>query len=209
MDQITTALLVSFIGTGIFNFIFRTWISERIKNSIKSEYDQKLETHKAILKSQADVELEKLRAQLALAGAEQQIRYNKLHELRAEIVAGTYERLKDLYIKLSEYVKIFESSGDLPKKERRELAAHSHEIFSKYFHTKLIFFPKDTAEKLEKINLDLIRVFNQFTFGVEMAPAVGGNPAINWMNVIDVINGDIKDALSDLEVEFRSLLGDD
>lgn len=208
MNEITTALIVSFIGTGAFNFIFRTWITERIKNSIRIEYEQKLETHKVMLKSQADVELEKLRAQLALASAEQQIRYNKLHELRAEIVAGTYERLKDLYIKLSEYVKIFESSGDLSKKERREIAIQSYEIFSKYFHTKIIFFPRSTADKLEKINLELIRVFNQFTFGVEMAPDVGGNPAENWMKVIDVINGDIKDALSELEVEFRNLLGD-
>lgn len=77
-EEIFTALSVSILGTGLINFIFRTWISERIKNTIKSEYDQKLETHKAILKSQSDVEIERLKSQLALIGIEHQIKFSKL-----------------------------------------------------------------------------------------------------------------------------------
>jgi hypothetical protein len=169
-DEIYIALLVSAFGTGLINWIFRTWISERIKNAIKSEYDQKLETHKALLRSQSDVEIEKLKSQLALVGIEHQIRFSKLHEMRAIVVADTYERLKDLHHRLGEYVQIFEPAGGKPKDERRELAYKSHEYFRAYFQSKLIFFPKQTADKLEKINQDLVRAFNNFTFGVEMAP---------------------------------------
>lgn len=207
-DEIYIALLVSAFGTGLINWIFRTWISERIKNAIKSEYDQKLETHKALLRSQSDVETEKLKSQLALVGIEHQIRFSKLHEMRAIVVADTYERLKDLHHRLGEYVQIFEPAGGKPKDERRELAYKSHEYFRAYFQSKLIFFPKQTADKLEKINHDLVRAFNNFTFGVEMAPQMGGNPAEKWMEVFEVVTGEIKVALGEIEVEFRELLGE-
>ena len=207
-DQIFTTLMVSILGTGLINFIFRTWISERIKNAIKSEYDQKLETHKAILKSQSDVEIERLKSQLALVGIEHQIRFSKLHEMRAEIVADTYEKLKDLHYKLGEYVQIFEPAGGKPKNERRQSAYDSHETFRSYFQTKLIFFPKATADKLEKINQDLVRAFNNFAFGVEMAPQMGGNPAEKWIEVFEAVTGEIRDALAEIEVEFRELLGE-
>lgn len=207
-DEIYIALLVSVFGTGFINWIFRTWISERIKNAIKSEYDQKLETHKALLRSQSDVEIEKLKSQLALVGIEHQIRFSKLHEMRAIVVADTYERLKDLHYRLSEYVQIFEPAGGKPKDERRELAYQSHESFRIYFQSKLIFFPKQTADKLEKINQDLVRAFNKFAFGVERAPQMGGNPAEKWIEVFEAVTGEIKLALDEIEGEFRELLGE-
>jgi hypothetical protein len=207
-DEIYIALLVSAFGTGLINWIFRTWISERIKNAIKSEYDQKLETHKALLRSQSDVEIEKLKSQLALVGIEHQIRFSKLHEMRAIVVADTYERLKDLHHRLSEYVQIFEPAGGKPKEERRELAYKSHESFRVYFQSKLIFFPKQTADKLEKINQDLVKAFNNFTIGVEMAPQMGGNQAEKWIEVFEVVTGEIKLALGEIEGEFRELLGE-
>ncbi len=207
-NEIYTALLVSILGTGLVNFIFRTWISERIKNAIKNEYDQKLETHKAILKSQSDVEIERLKSQLALVGIEHQIRFSKLHEMRATVVADTYEKLRDLHHRLSEYVQIFEPAGGKPKDQRRQIAYESHEAFRSYLQTKLIFFPKSTADKLEKINQDLVRAFNNFTFGVEMAPQMGGNSAEKWMEVFEAVKGEIKVALDEIEAEFRELLGE-
>ena len=207
-DEIYIALLVSAFGTGLINWIFRTWISERIKNAIKSEYDQKLETHKALLRSQSDVEIEKLKSQLALVGIEHQIRFSKLHEMRAIVVADTYERLKDLHHRLSEYVQIFEPAGGKPKEERRELAYKSHESFRVYFQSKLIFFPKQTADKLEKINQDLVKEFKNFNIGVEMAPQMGGNQAEKWIEVFEVVTGEIKLALGEIEGEFRELLGE-
>ena len=207
-EEIFTALIVSILGTGLINFIFRTWISERIKNAIKSEYDQKLETHKAILKSHSDVEIERLKSQLALVGIEHQIRFTKLHEVRATVVADTYEKLKDLHHKLGEYVQIFEPAGGKHKTVRRQLAYESHESFRSYFQSKLIFFPKLTADKLEKINQDLVRAFNNFTFGVELAPQMGGNPAEKWMEVFEAVTVEIKVALEEIEAEFRELLGE-
>lgn len=208
LEQIIVGLLVSTLGTGLFNWILRLWVSEKIKNSIKNEYDQKLETHKAVLKAETEIEIEKFKSQLSLVSIEHQIRFSKLHELRAEVIAETYALLKYLYIKLGDYVKLFEPVGDSPRDQRRKAAITAHEKFSKYFQEKLIFFPKSTADKLEKINADLVKSFNQFSFGVEMASQMGQNSTENWIKVFESVNGEIKEALVEIEGEFRGLLGE-
>jgi len=208
LEQVFIGLVVSIFGTGLFNWILRLWVAERIKNSIKNEYDQKLETHKAVLKAETEIEIEKFKSQLSQLSIEHQIRFSKLHELRAEIIAETYSLLKNLYIKLGDYVKLFEPAGDQPRDERRKLAIAAHEKFSTYFQEKIIFFPKATANKLEKINTDLVKSFNQFSFGVEMASQMGQNSTENWIKVFESVNGEIKEALTDIEDEFRGLLGE-
>jgi hypothetical protein len=207
-NELISSLLVSIFGTGFANWVLRTWISERIKNSIKNEYEQKLETHKASLKSQSDVEIEKLRTNLSLVALEHQVKFSKLHEVRASVIAETYEKLKDLHFKLCEYVEIFEPIGGKPRSERREHAVAAHQVFRQYFQAKLIFFPQQTAGKIESINQELVRVFNNFSFEVDMAPQTGGNPAEKWILIFHKLNGEIGKALEEIEAEFRNLLGD-
>jgi hypothetical protein len=67
--QWLTSTAVSTALAGLLIWLSKSWISERLQASIKSEYDQLLETHKAQLKAQSHVELEKLRSQLTIAGA--------------------------------------------------------------------------------------------------------------------------------------------
>jgi len=55
---------VSAALTGALIYLSKTVIGERIKNSIKHEYDQKLEAHKATLKVINDSEIEILKAKL-------------------------------------------------------------------------------------------------------------------------------------------------
>ena len=49
---ILTSAGVSSVLTAGLLWISKTWMEERLKNSIKSEYDHKIEDHKAILKAE-------------------------------------------------------------------------------------------------------------------------------------------------------------
>ena len=188
-------------------WLAKSWISEQLKNAIKSEYYQKLETHKAQLKAQSDVEIERLRSQLNITGLEHGVRFAKLHEKRAEVIAETYAFLKELSIRLSDYVKMFEPAGDLPRDERRDAAFKAHEIFHSYYTTRLIFFPRETASKLEEINLQLVKIFNEFVYTVDHSNGVGSTD--NWIKLFNRVNDEIPIALKELESEFRKLLGDE
>ncbi|MBL8511296.1 MAG: hypothetical protein JNM52_06590 [Betaproteobacteria bacterium] len=207
--QVITSASISAGLAALLLWLTKSWISERLKNAIKSEYDQKLESHKAQLKAQSEVEIERLRSQLSISAIEHEVRFSRLHEKRAEIIAETYSLLKLLFVRFGDYVKVFELAGDLPNETRRKLAAEAHQNFRSYYGTKLIFFPKTTAAKLEDIDLQLVKTFNEFVLGVEMTEGRGGGGVEKWMQIFDRVDGEIKTALSELEDEFRKLMGDE
>lgn len=205
LDMIASAA-VSATLSGVLLWLTRSWISERLKNAIKNEYDEKLETHKAQLKSQNDVEVEKLKSNLSIAASEHNVAFSKLHEQRAEVIAESYALLKDVYLKIQDYVKVFEPAGDKPREERRQIAADAHLNLRNFYPKKIIYIPKATAEKIEKIDMELVRTFNEFVLTVEMKQRNGDLD--KWVKIFDRMGGEMKDALNDLEDEFRILLGD-
>lgn len=206
--EVITAAGVSAILTGLWLWLTKSWISERLKNAIKSEYDQKLETHKSQLKAQTDVEVEKLKSSLSIAAAERHVRFSKLHEDRARFIADAYALLKNVYLTFQDYVKIFESAGDKPREERREIALGAHLALREYYPGKIIYIPKATADKLEAIDMELVRTFNEFTFTVDFQNQ-GTVDAMKWTEIFERMRGEMKQALDDLEDEFRKLLGDE
>jgi Mor family transcriptional regulator len=208
LGEVITSATFSAAVSGLLIWLTKSWISERLKNAIKNEYDQKLETHKAQLKAQSDVEIEKLRSQLSILTTEHEVRFSRLHDKRAEVIAETYALLKELFVSLGEYVKIFEPVGDVPKEERRNAFMEAHKNFRSYYITRVIFFPKPTAIKLEEIDSQIVKNFNEFVFGVEMVNK-RSDPTKKWLEIFDRVKGEIKTALSDLEDEFRRLLGDE
>ena len=198
-----TSLLV---GAGIW--LARAWLSERLKNSIRAEYDQKLETHKAQLKSQSDIALERLRADLSIATAEHYIQFARLHEKRAEVIAETYARLTELHVALGDYVKFFEPAGDKPKEERRQAVQKAHEHFIAYYRTKRIFIPEASVIKIDSINQDSKSAFYSFLYEIEMTQAQGGHDARRRLEIFNKVKDEMPIALKELERDFRTLLGE-
>lgn len=59
---------------------------------------------------------------------------------------------------------------------------------------------------LERIDMELVKTFNEFVFTIDL-PKNGGDSG-KWVEIFDRMHGEMKDALTDLEDEFRHLLGD-
>lgn len=156
LSIITSASVGAFLA-GLLLFLAKSWISERLKNAIKSEYDQKLETYKAELKAESDIATENLKSRLSIAATEHQVRFSRLHETRAEVIAETYALLRDLYEKVADYVKIFEPAGDRPKEERRKDVVNALNALRAYYPKKQIFLPKETAIKVRNIDIELMQ----------------------------------------------------
>ncbi len=65
-DEITfivNTVLTSGVVAAVVVYLARAWISERLRQAIAHEYAQKLEAHRAALKSEYDVQMERLRAE--------------------------------------------------------------------------------------------------------------------------------------------------
>ena len=186
--------------------IIASVIAYLIRSIIKLYLTKDIEKYKAKLKHNYDVEIEKLKTDLNKIALEHQVKFTKLHEKRAEVIAETYSLLKELLFRLNDYVKPFEPAGGTPKEQRRKEAARAIRKFQDYYATRLIFLPKATAEKLEVISRKLSEKFMEFLYGVEMAKAKDSTE--KWIEIFRSFQGEIKSALGDLEDEFRRLLGD-
>ena len=106
---------VSALLTAALVFLTKNWISERLKGAIKSEYDQKLETHKAQLKAQSDVSLEEFKSKLQVAASERNIRLTRVFEDTVDTISGTYSRLLAFHDAVGHYTSIVEWQSTPPK----------------------------------------------------------------------------------------------
>ena len=64
VQDIMQSFVLPVLTSGGVIWLFREWISARLKASIQHEYDQKLETHKASLKSQNEASLLELKNEI-------------------------------------------------------------------------------------------------------------------------------------------------
>lgn len=205
--NLATSILASIVTASGFVWLAKTAISERLKNAIKSEYDQKLETHKAQLKAQSDVEIERLKSALSISAAQRNLQFSKLHEQRAIIIAEAYSKLKSLYKALGDYTASFEPAGGPSRDERRKAAAVAFNELRDYIDTKTIFIPKTTSSKIDAIRIEFGTVYYDFLYKVDVLIEPGRMKT--WTDISNKIEGDIRVALTELEDEFRILLGDD
>ena len=207
--QIFTSLLVSGSLTSGLIWLTKSIISERLKNAIKHEYDEKLASHKSKLEAQSKLEIEELKSKLHVGANERNNKFQRLHEERANVVSETYALLKNVFITLNAYTKAYQSNGDPSIEERRDAARFAHQKYNSYYQTKLIYLPKHVTDKINSINSEFITTFNQFFFAVDSNIATGRQDIEKWMNITTKINGEIKEALEELECEFRNILGDE
>lgn len=89
---------ISGILTAVLVWLSKTWISERIKDSIRHEYDRKLETHKSLLATEQSQNLERIKAELGTASAEKNARRDYEYEAKKKL----YEQYEPLLFQLVE-----------------------------------------------------------------------------------------------------------
>jgi hypothetical protein len=67
--NVLTAATVSALVSALLNFVFKDWLSTRLKASIEHEYNQKLETYKAQLTTEHELAVLKIQTALAREAA--------------------------------------------------------------------------------------------------------------------------------------------
>lgn len=204
---VLSSLVTSSALTATLLWLTKTWIGERVKNDIKHQYDQKLETHKAELRSSQDVAIEQLKSDLRKTAYEHEIRFAQLHEKRAQVVAETYARLQELVNCVADYVKIIEMSADPPHEERRKQVDAARNEFRQYYRPNRIYLPGDTEAQIDEFVIGLLQVARSFARGVE-----GGlderTGCDSWGDADEWMESKAKPLLAALKTEFRRLLGD-
>jgi len=209
--QLLSSAAVSAFLSGFLIWLTKAWISERLKNSIKNEYDEKLETHKAQLKAQADVESERLRAQLSIAATEHQVKFSRLHEKRAEIIAELYGLLVQAYWDAGSFISPFEQGGEPTKKEKYVIAMNAIADFFRFFEKNKIYLPIELCGLLETFVQTMRQ--NVIGFGVyvnidenALAAQTYQKKYDAWMASWEYFDKEVPLARAALEQELRNIL---
>ncbi len=210
--EITISILassaVSAVLAAVIVFLARSWISLRLKNAIEHEYNQKLEALKASLKSEHEIELERLRSSFAIAATEHRVRFAHQYDQMASVIAETYRQISQMYGAAAEYMKPVTCEFDGTLSERRENVNRILEEFTSYFYVKRIYLPKDTAQRVEEFRNKLYHVADTFADKVEISKEeTGRSQPMAWSTAWNSLTEEIRPLRAELEDEFRNLLG--
>lgn len=203
---VISSAAVSAVLSGLLLWLTKTWISERLKNAIKAEYDIKLESHKAQLKAESDVALEQLKSSLSIAANQRNITFSQLQSRRVEVIAEIYARLMRLHNCVADYIKPFEATGGLSREERSKNVAEASSEFTPYYSQNQIFLTQPVAEAIRQVNQELVTISNRYIFAVQLP----STPDVQqWIEITENFEGSVKEALAGLEEQLRLLLGDE
>jgi len=123
------------------------WLSKSFVNQLLAK---DIEVFKTTLKTEAEAASQKLRHELEKATIEHQVRFSKLHEKRAEVIAELYSLLVQAYWDISSFVSPIEWSGEPNKQEKYAKAMNSVADFYRYFDRHRIYIPEDLCSQIDE-----------------------------------------------------------
>jgi hypothetical protein len=164
------------------------------------------------LKAKADATVEKLKSELQLRTIEHQVRFAKLHEKRAEVIAELYRRLRTALWDAESFLSPMQWTGEPELKEKHTTAINSLVDAYRYFGEHRIYLPHDLCVSLEQLIRDaraeVIRLGAWVRYDEHSLPDHAQKQKHEtWIAAWDAITKDIPKATHGLEEEFRDLLG--
>ena len=210
--SIVTSASVTAILFAVLIFLSKSWISERLKNAIKNEYDEKLESHKSTLMAENGRILEKLKAELQLVTISHQIQYSKLHEERAMVIKELHKKLDKLGQDIHSLVNPMQWVGESPIEEKNKIAFESGKDFEQYYRGNKIFFSKSLCKMIDEVQKQIYSSYHWFTEGHKRGKSPVSTKAgemysehcIQAWKKLEEIVFPLKEKIED---QFRGLLG--
>lgn len=166
----------------------------------------------ADLKARADLAIEQLRNSLQLRTIEHQVRFSKLHEKRAEVIAELYRLLRIALWNSESFLSPMQWAGDPEPKQKHADAMNSIVDAYRYLGEHQIYLPHVLCVSLEKLIRDARG--EVIKLGVWLPHHEASLPTHSqeqkqkmWDEAWKSISQDIPVGLRALEDEFRNLLG--
>jgi hypothetical protein len=164
------------------------------------------------LKAKSDATIEHLKNELQIRTTEHQVRFSRLHEKRAAVIAELYGHLVEALWEAESFLSPMEWVGEPNKKDKHQKAMNKLVELYRYFDQHRIYLPPDVCASLEalvqNVRLQVIK------FGVwvryddhELTGDSHEKKNDAWDSGWDAIKNQVPIARKSLEDEFRALLG--
>ena len=189
----TSSVVTSAIVSAVIAPALWYWFRERLKQSIKHEYD---------------IQLERLRSDLRVDAYREEIRFSKLHERRDVVISGTYALLRKVRNEVKSLLN-FPNTGDPVDPTTSEGLTKIGEAiaeFNTYFFPRQIYIPHEIASEITDLRRDYLMTV--MTAVEKQKQSKSDVKSRAWLDgIIEAHN--IREAEFDaIEVKLRAALGE-
>jgi hypothetical protein len=166
------------------------------------------------MKADADAELERLKNSLQMSTIEHKVRFSRLHERRAEVIAAIYERLVNAHNQSSFFLFSFASFDTKERFAQYNRAYKANYDTLTFIDANKIFIPASVCGMLNEYMRSLNHaVINTQAYAAVEASEVSsldelrkGTEALRQAHI--TFEDQVPKLRGALEMEFRALLGD-
>ncbi|MCX9722603.1 hypothetical protein, partial [Vibrio cholerae] len=161
---ILASVTASSVASAVIVWLSKTWITERVKSSIKHEYDLKLESYKAKVEIEKTAAIENIKSALKDSTFKRELRFSMLHGKRSEVISDLHAHLQDTIMFLRHYYDASCSHGDFDKLNESTLK------LSNFLRVNRLFLPDDIEVKVDDLCdkiLDSSQLEKDINFDVE------------------------------------------
>jgi len=158
-----------------------------LKGRIQAGYAKELAHQKSELKRAGDIELDRLRSQLAMAGVERNTLFNALTTRLFDAIAEIHAALLKFHIALGRLTASTRAAGVYEQALFKNVADAS-EVFDKVLTDKQIFLSQPTEAKVAEIRQMLVSNANLFQWTVAMNQHDIDRPQ-KWMEIEQAVRG--------------------
>jgi hypothetical protein len=186
----TLLLVIAFLGRSLTSNVLTKDV-EKFKNGLSRD-------------------VEKFKGDLQVAAKEHEIRFSKLHEKRAEVLAELYKLLVVATWETGSFASPIEWTGEPDKRQKYQTALNAIAEYFRFFDQHRIYFPQELCVSLEAFAHKLRSP--SVGFGVYLKfeypnARTEGEKSKAWIAAWDSVEKDIPPLRSAIELEFRKLLG--
>lgn len=204
--------LLAVIGTGTAIITIVAWVVKSIINHFLS---RDIQAYKNKLKIESEFEIEKFKNNLRVASIEHEIRFSKLHEKQAIIIAELYSRIniavKSVNHLLSPLGFSLSSIGGI---DRTDVAKKTIEHVTDFldYYEKHKFYLNDKLCKLMEVFVEEIRI-PTFEYSIALTSPKSNDENENrntseiWRECWNRVEEKIEPTKIALEKEFKKILG--
>ena len=164
------------------------------------------------LKAKSDAAIERLKNELQLRTIEHQVRFSRLHEKRADVIAELNGYLVEALWEAESFLSPMQWVGEQNKKEKHQQAMNKLVELYRFFDKHRIYLPPEVCTSLDVLIRNVRSQVIHFGVWVryedyELTDDSQTKKQEAWDAGWDAIKNQVPAAREVLENEFRSLLG--
>lgn len=164
------------------------------------------------LKAKSDSAIEHLKNELQIRTIEHQVRFSRLHEKRADVIAELYGHLVESLWEAESFLSPIEWVGEPSKREKHQKSMNKLVELYRYFDKHKIYLPPEVCASLEDLVQHIRSQVIKFGIWVRLEDHKLSDESHTlkndaWDSGWDAIKNQVPLARESLENEFRSLLG--